>query len=152
MNENNSLKEEINCLKDENKCLKTDFSRKEFNLKINCLETDLIKYKILSKSYEKLIDKIKTIIDFNSFDKALGFNELFNEIKSFNDCNESEAIVSIQEIQSKTEVIDNESEDNNSETDIDFNENLDQMSDDFEEESDERCVCKTRGKHFSSKS
>ena len=85
----------------------------------------LIKYKTLSKSYEKLINKIKTIIDFNIFNEVLGFKELFNEIKSLNDCKESETIVSIQEMNSDTEVIDNESEDNkNSETDIDFNDNV----------------------------
>ena len=119
------------------------------------LKEDLIKFKLLSNSYQRLVDKI-----FESIEKVfvldyekLGINELFNEIKSLKDCNQSEAIVSIQEIHSNTEVIDNESKDNNnSETDIDFNENVDQMSDDLEEEESEECVCKTCGKHFSSKS
>ena len=57
----------------------SDLSREELVFKINCLEIDLIKYKKLSKSYEKLIDKIKT--DFNIINEDLGFKELFNEIK-----------------------------------------------------------------------
>ena len=76
----------------------SDLSREELVLKINCLETDLIKYKKLSKSYENLIDKIKTIIDFNKINEDLGFKELFNEIKSLIDCNQNQCIVSIQKI------------------------------------------------------
>ena len=80
-----------------------NLNEKEFCLTINqlkrennCLKTDLLRYKLLSNSYERLVDRIKDQI-FIDFDFP-GLRQLKNCIKILNRLNQNQCFVLCEQL------------------------------------------------------